>query len=223
MASPPTHPQEQTGARPVGGEPPPQRRRRRGALWLLLGLLLLAAIVALVLALTLGGKDDSKGSQAGKQSSPSGGASNNSGGGTAAGSGSSATSGSGAGSGRLTAGAAKMLPVPSGGLERFVGKRARGRDVIVLSRIRDRKERKQLDGFWVGSSKKDRVYVEWGGGVGPDEAKFLPKVGQHVNLSGPVRPAPRNPQKTLNLGPSAAHAVSRQGAYINADTVTPAG
>jgi hypothetical protein len=199
------------GAYTLGDGPPPQRRRRFGWLWPL-ALLLLAGVVALVLALTLGGEDDGK-SHARKPNSASGGTS--SGGG-------SATSASGAGGGRLIADGVKMLPVPSSGLKQFIAKQARGQDVTVLSRNRDARDRTQLDGFWVGSSRQDRVFVEWGGGVGPDEAKFLPKVGQHVNLEGPVRPAPRNPEKTLNLRPPNAQAVSRQGAYINADTVSPA-
>jgi hypothetical protein len=198
------------GAYTLGDGPPPKRRRKLGWLWLL-GLLLLAGIVALVLALTLGGDDKGK-SQSGKSGSASSGATNGGGSGAAA---------SGAGGGRLTADGARMLPVPSSGLKRFIGKQAKGEDVIVLSRVRDPRDPKALDGVWVGSSAKDRVFVEWGGGVGPDEAKFLPKVGQHVNLEGPVRPAPKNPEKTLNLRPRNAQAVTRRGAYINADTVTP--
>ena len=200
------------GAYTLGDGPPPRRRRRFG--WMgLLALLLLAAVVALVLVLALGGGDDGKSqagtSQAGKSNSASSGGGN-------------ATSASGAGGGRLTADGVKMLPVPSGGLEQFVGNQARGEDVIVLSRVRDPRDPRTLDGIWVGSSVQAAVFVEWGGGVGPDEAKFVPKVGRHVDLEGPVRPAPKNPEKTLNLRPPMAQAVSRQGAYVNADTVSPA-
>jgi hypothetical protein len=231
----PSTSEHSTGALPAGGREPERRRKKGGWLWWLLGLLLLALVIAALIALLSGGDDD-KGKGAGKQQSSassegssgsaSGAAANDSASGSGTGS-SDTSSGSGsadgASAGRLTAGGTSILPIPSSGLKRYVGKPARGRDVVVLSRVRDPKDPKTLDGFWLGSDRQHRVFVEWGGGVGPDEAKFLPKVGQHVNLSGPVRPAPKSPEKTLNLRPAAAREVTRQGAYINADTVTPAG
>ena len=46
------------------------------------------------------------------------------------------------------------------------------------------------EGFFVGSSATERVYVEWGGDVGEDEAsRFSPQKGERVNLTGPLQPA----------------------------------
>ena len=59
------------------------------------------------------------------------------------------------------------------------------------------------------------------GDVGTDEATYLPKVGEKVNLTGPVRPAPEDPAQTLNLKAADADLVRSQGGYINAADVTP--
>ncbi len=76
------------------------------------------------------------------------------------------------------------------------------------------------EGFWVGTSQTDRVYVEYGGDVGETEATFVPQVGQKVNLTGPVRAAPKDPGERLNLTPPDAQQVKSQGGYVNADRVT---
>jgi len=179
------------GARAAGGGGP---RRKRGAwLWWLLGLLALLLLGAVLLGL-LGGDD--KQSSADKQAAQK----------TAA-----PSTGAAAGAGSLTAGGTNLLPVPSGGLAKYEGQAATGTDVTVQSVVKD-------EGFWVGSSKQDRVYVEYGGDVGTDENRgFEPKVGDRVDLTGPVRPAPANPAQTLNLPTEDARLVSQQGAYINAE------
>jgi hypothetical protein len=75
-------------------------------------------------------------------------------------------------------------------------------------------------GSGIGTSRRSRVYVEYGGSVGPDETKqFRPGVGDRVDLVGPVRLAPRNPARTLKLGPADTKLVRRHGAFINADRV----
>jgi hypothetical protein len=75
------------------------------------------------------------------------------------------------------------------------------------------------EGFWVGSSQRNRVHVEYGGDVGVDENQGVePAVGEKVNLTGPVRPAPQNPARTLNLPTHDAQQVTEQDAYINADS-----
>ena len=192
-----------SGARAVADEP--HRKRRMGWLWWLLGLLALAAIVALVVGL-VGGDDHGKNAQ-----DPAGQAGNATAGGA------TSTAGS------MTAGGMKLLPVPSGGLRDAAGQNAVGRDVVVQSVVKDQQNPDQLNGFWVGSSAQDRVYVEWGGDVGPDEADYRPKVGEKVNVTGPVRPAPRNPERALNLSAADAKLVRTQGAFVNADEVRPAG
>jgi hypothetical protein len=79
-------------------------------------------------------------------------------------------------------------------------------------------------GFFVGTSAQDRRFVEWGGDVGDDEADqiYRPKVGDKVNLSGPIKEAPQDPAQTLDLPEDDAALVSEQGAYVNANSVEPA-
>ncbi|HEX8102166.1 MAG TPA: hypothetical protein VF533_06130 [Solirubrobacteraceae bacterium] len=122
----------------------------------------------------------------------------------------------------LGTGSAQLLPVPSGGLGSLVGENANGQAVVVQSVVQNAENPDALEGFWVGTSKTDRVYVEYGGDVGTDEATFAPKVGEKVNLSGPVRPAPESPERTLNLDAEDAALVKQQGGYVNADQVTAA-
>ena len=186
------------GARSAGSDP--HRKRRLGWLWWLLGILALAAIVALLAGLI--GRDDDERAATGQTTN------GQTGGAPATG---------------LSAGGTQLLPVPSGGLGDAVGQCAQGREVVVRSVVRGQEDPDALEGFWVGSSDRDRVYVEWGGDVGADEASYVPKVGETVNLSGPVRPAPENPERTLNLGSADAELVRSQGGYVNAEEVTPAG
>jgi len=76
------------------------------------------------------------------------------------------------------------------------------------------------EGFWVGSSALDRVYVEYGGDVGADETQgFAPEVGDTVDLTGELRPAPADPGKTLKR----AAAVSGSGLPGRKRAAAPAG
>ncbi len=202
-----------TGARAAAGQP--HRKRGLGWLWLVLGLLALAAIIA-ALAGAFDGNDDPErpSGQAQQQADPNAGA------GAGAGAGQEATGGA-SDAGRLVAGGTSLLPVPSGGLSEYVGEQARGENVRVLSVVSNADDPEALEGFWVGTSDQDRTYVEWGGDVGTDEADYRPEVGERVNLTGPVRPAPQDPAQTLNLSDTDAELVRSQGGYINADEVTP--
>src|SRR5215210_618916 len=75
----------------------------------------------------------------------------------------------------------KLLPPPAGGLSAEVGKTATGKNVVVQSVNGN-------EGFFVGSSANERVYVEWGGDVGQNEpSQFQPKKGDTVNLTGPLQ------------------------------------
>ena len=46
-------------------------------------------------------------------------------------------------------------------------------------------------------------------------------MGDTVDLTGPVRPAPEDPAQTLKLSEADAKTVSERGSYVNADSVTP--
>lgn len=182
-----------TGARTAGPAAGGHRRRGLGWLWALLGLLALGLLIAALAGAFSGDK-----ARGGKASS----------------------SGASAGPG-LAAGGTALLPPRAGGLKPLVGKTAKANDVVVQSVVQHAGNPDALEGFWVGSSQKDRVYVEWGGEVGTDESNFRPKVGEHVRLTGPVRPAPAHAARTLRLDADDARLVSSQGGYVNADDVKP--
>lgn len=124
---------------------------------------------------------------------------------------------SSASAGSVTAGSTKLLPLPaSGKLAVSPGQDTLAKNTVVQSVVPG-------EGFWIGTSSKDRVYVEYGGAAGKTESGFKPtKAGQKVNLDGPVRPAPPNPVKTLKLSQQDAAKVTAEGGYINANKVSPA-
>ena len=117
----------------------------------------------------------------------------------------------------LTAGGQALLPATNGAVSQQVGQDASGKGLVVQSVV-------EGEGFWVGPSVQDRLYIEYGGGAGKTEGGFHPdRAGQEVNLDGPVRTAPSDPADTLNLPSQDASMVKQQGAYINANSVQPAG
>ena len=122
----------------------------------------------------------------------------------------------GSDAGRLNAAGAQLLPPPAGGLSGQVGETATGKDVVVQSVNGN-------EGFFVGSSTTDRVYVEWGGDIGQNEAsQFQPKEGDKVNLTGPVQAAGAEQLRKLKLSAEDLELVRSQGAFVNADRVAKA-
>ncbi|HZC13741.1 MAG TPA: hypothetical protein VE270_06955 [Thermoleophilaceae bacterium] len=118
--------------------------------------------------------------------------------------------------GQLTAGNAQLLPPPAGGLSAQVGETATGKDALVQSVNGN-------EGFFVGSSTKDRVYVEWGGDIGENEAsRFQPQKGDAVNLTGPLQAVGPAQLRKLKLSEADARLVRSQGAFVNADRVREA-
>ena len=114
----------------------------------------------------------------------------------------------------LTVGGQPLSPT---GIKQQVGQDASGKDVVVQQIIPN-------EGFFVGTSKQDSVYIEYGGAAGKTEGGYKPKqVGEKVNLDGPVRPAPADPADTLRLPEAEAAKVKQQGAYINANAVQRGG
>lgn len=117
---------------------------------------------------------------------------------------------------RLVSGDRELLPLPSRGLRPLVGDDTVGNGLVVRKIVGG-------DGFWVGTSAADQIYVEYGGGAGKTEGGFHPdRAGQRVDLDGPVRAAPADPARTLNLSASDAARVKSQGGYVNANRVAPA-
>jgi hypothetical protein len=124
--------------------------------------------------------------------------------------------GGGSDAGQLNAGGAQLLPPPAGGLSGQVGETVTGKDVLVQAVNGN-------EGFFVGSSMKDRVYVEWGGDVGENEpSKFQPQEGDKVNLTGPLQAAGPEQLRKLKLSEADAQLVRSQGAFVNADRVSEA-
>jgi hypothetical protein len=116
--------------------------------------------------------------------------------------------------GGLTAGNTQLLPPPASGLSAQVGETATGKDAVVQSVNGN-------EGFFVGSSTKDRVYVEWGGDIGENEAsQFQPQKGDKVNLTGPLQAAGPAQLRKLKLSEADAQLVRSQGAFVNADRVS---
>lgn len=196
------------GARPLHDDDGP--KRKRGLLPLLLGLLLLAAIIVALLLLLNGGDDD-KTSGSGASTTDSAQTTPQE---------DSATSAGGAGAGTLVAKGQSLLPTPPQDAgQTLAGERAQGKGVEVVDVV-------EGEGFWVGTSMQERVYVELGGDVGQDEQaaqRYEPKVGDKVDLEGEVRPAPAEPGQTLKIKKAAdAKLVKQQGVFVNATDVQQA-
>ena len=205
-----TSPGSSTGARAAGGDE--GGGRKKGLLALLLGLLLLLALALLLFFLLRGDDDKSDRASSGATATATATA-------TPSGDAESATGGAEAG-GTLTAGGTELLPVPDASeLDATKGETAEGKGVTVQSVVPGQ-------GFWVGTSETDRVYVELGGTVGEDEQPgedVQVAKGDRVGFTGEVRPAPEDPAKTLSLPPSDGDLVKSQGIFVNAADVEKAG
>ena len=177
-----------------------QRRKHKTPLgwlpWALLGLL------GLLLALSL-----LAGALAGKDTSDDGADAARAGSGTAAG---TATKG-----GTLTVGSTDVLGSRAnlGRIGTFDGQKATGNDVVVQSVVAD-------EGFWVGSSAAERVFVY----LTPEarkssgESGFQVKAGQNVDLTGTVAEV-ESPAKLGVTDAEGARQLAGQGAYVVADSV----
>jgi hypothetical protein len=188
------------GARSVYGAKPPDKKKRFLPL-ILLALLLLALLIA---GLVLANSDDDESASKPKTTA------------TQASQNDEATGGAQApagGGGELTVGGTSILPPPSS-LADYVGQEATGKAVKVV-----KVEGQQ--GFWVGTSMDERVYVEWGGkaGVAEEGAALKPKVGDTVDLTAEVRPSPEQPGRTLRIPADQEDIIKQQGAFLNATEV----
>lgn len=123
------------------------------------------------------------------------------------------TSGSGRPA-RLTAGGEDLLATDARSLGFWVGDDAKGEGLRVLSVVGSR-------GLVIGTGENDRVYVEFGEGVGEDEPGAMPDVGDTIDFSGPLKAAPLEPEKALDISGEAAEIVREREAYVNADRVVP--
>ena len=200
-----TSPSGSVGARSVGAG----GKKKGGFLkWLLPLLLLLLAVIILV-ALLSGGDDDSE--RSGAAQAPAAGAAPDDPGSRATG----AAAGGGAAGTLVTAGDVSLLGADAEAFGGAIGEQATGRGIEVLSVV-------QGEGFVVGTSEQDRVYVEFGADVGENETAgdYRPSAGDRVDLRGEIRPAPQEPGRTLHLEQADARVVEQQGAFVNATNVS---
>jgi hypothetical protein len=195
-------------------------RRRGPLLWLILGLLLLLLLLALLLS-QCGDDEDTEpsGTTVPAPTQPADPAATTPGtGGAAAPEATTQEDGSAADDdGTLTADGQDLLADDVQD-DQVVGQGAEGARLRVLEVVED-------EGFFVGRNDDDpeRVYVEFGGEVGEDEQGYRPSVGDTVDLSGEVRPAPDEPGRTLRLNAEQEQAVSDRGYFVNATSVERAG
>jgi hypothetical protein len=110
--------------------------------------------------------------------------------------------------GTLEAGGTRLLPIPSGGLEQAVGDKVRGRSVPVQNGSLEQ-------GFWIGNSDAQRVYVAYDG-------KATAEIGRRVDIEGTVREVPARPGQ-LRLPTDDTAQVKEQGGYIEATSVKQVG
>jgi hypothetical protein len=160
--------------------------------WALLGLLALLLLLALLAGTLVGGNDNDARTRT---------------------SGSSAA----AAAGTLTVGSTDLLASRAdlGRIGSLSGGQASGRAVTVQSVVAD-------EGFWVGSSTTDRVFVH----LTPQarktngESPFQVKAGQRIDLAGAVvRLSGGGPSALGVTDTEGARQLAQQGAYIDARTV----
>ena len=193
------------GSRAIGGG---GRKKRGGPLWLLLALLAVL-LIALIIGLVSCGGDDDKTAPATATTATS----------AAAPPAASPTPAPATSAATLTADGTSLIAGQD--FSSKVDSQATGTGLEVLSTT--------TGGFVVGKTGTDptsseAVFVEYGSKVGGDEdgSTYQAKVGDTVDLTGPVKKAPENPGHTLELDAAEATLVRDQGAYVNADTVTKA-
>ncbi len=111
-------------------------------------------------------------------------------------------------SGSLKAGKQQLLPLsPSGKLAGSPGQKVVAKSEKVLTIVRGQ-------GFWVGGSKVDRVFVRY-----PAAGR---NVTPEVSIQGALKPAPVNVHRSFGLSQEDAAKVTAEGLYIEANKVGPA-
>ncbi len=109
---------------------------------------------------------------------------------------------------RLTAAGEDLLTARGENLGFWVGDVVKGERLRVLSVVGAR-------GFVVGTGETNRIYVEFGT-AGEDEVGPPPEVGDDVDLSGPLKAAPLEPERALDIAGEHAEIVRQRGAYVDA-------
>jgi len=92
--------------------------------------------------------------------------------------------------GTVTVDGTPILPLPEAGLAEFAGGAAEGQSVPVQSVVSD-------DGFWVGSSETDRLFVFLD--IGEAEPPPPLELGEPISISGTLEPAPADPETEFGI------------------------
>ena len=163
---------ESVGARPIG-EPV---KKRGLAAWLIPLLLVVAGVVILLLLLSqCGGSDSSSsGSTAAPGSAPASVTT------SSVPSPTETAGGAGGGAGTITAEGQRVLPLTGGSstsLSKYAGQKAVTTSVKVQSVPAD-------EGFWVGTGRSNRVWVQLTGKAG--ESPYKVKTGDSVTFTGKI-------------------------------------
>ena len=214
-----------TGSTSAGGE----RRRKRGLgwLWALLALAAIAALVIFLIARNAGdeGDDDGNLDTTNEESSSGEGGDDpatdeRSGGDGSGGAGDWATEttaggggGGGEGAGQpaaggspLTSEGASLLPVPASGLAAYAGQPADATSAPVESVVSD-------EGFWVGNSTEDRVFVRLV--TGGAESPVQVAAGRPISFSGTVTANPPDVESAFGVtAAEGAALLTQQGHHI---------
>jgi hypothetical protein len=208
-------PRPPVGATPVGGK----ERKRRPA-WLIPLIAAIAAVIVLLLLLSQCGTNGDDGDTSGAGATSSADADDSSGSaqsGSRSGSPSSSAAGQGNAAsvgqpGTITANGTAVLPAaganPGGALAAFAGQPAQGAAVQVLLVPAD-------EGFWVGSSDTERVWVQL---TGEGESAYQVQAGDTVDFEGTVvaHPGGFSEQVGITEADGAAQ-LTQQGHHIEVD------
>lgn len=120
-----------------------------------------------------------------------------------------------AGASPLSAGNQAILPVPAAGLAALSGQAVTGTSVPVESVVAD-------EGFWVGSSATERVFVfltpEARSSQG--ESPFQVEAGQRITLEGTLIPLPGDPASLGVDATEGADQLAQQGQLVQAARVS---
>ena len=126
-------------------------------------------------------------------------------GGSAAGSGSGGAAGQ---PGTVTSEGTTILPAPAGGLQTYATKGAQARSVPVQSVVAD-------EGFWIGSSESDRLFVFFAADNAGTESRVQVEEGQTISFDGVVKPIPQDVTTTFEVDEAeGAQQLRQQGHYI---------
>lgn len=187
------------------------RRRGLGWLWWLLLALVVIALIAFLLSRNSGDQGDQSGVDVSDDATTgdSGGAdptpADTASGGAVP---TAAETGNAGQDPPLTSGGQGLLPLPAGGLATFVDQPVEATSVAVESVVAD-------EGFWVGPSATDRVFVFFAAENAGSESAVQIQAGQPVSFTGTVMPLPPDFEAAFEIDAAeGSDQLAQQGHFI---------